>query len=246
MARLIPPGSEKKRFYTAKVFPGMVGGMIVVGFIMLLTSGIVLGWKNYHFKVTRGENKRPFEWYLGAGVCITAASIASFIVIKRADSPLVKKCSLVYIIILALATIFTLVAVITSFTLELDDMENDMKINIQDYGLGRKKEETMNINTLQSEEDCCGVNYYTDWRNTKFGGRRIFAVPDTCCKTNEFGCGFKFETEDINRRGCLEVVKGSVGKRLLVVKIMGFFILFVEVGVVVATAIIWKKYMSEW
>lgn len=30
-------------------------------------------------------------------------------------------------------------------------MENDMKINIQDYGLGRKKEETMNINTLQSE-----------------------------------------------------------------------------------------------
>ena len=62
---------------------------------MLLTSGIVLGWKNYHFKVTRGENKRPFEWYLGAGVCITVASIASFIVIKRADSPLVKKCSLV-------------------------------------------------------------------------------------------------------------------------------------------------------
>ena len=50
------------------------------------------------------------------------------------------------------------------------------------------------------QEDCCGVNYYTDWRNTKFGGRRIFAVPDTCCKTNEFGCGFKFETEDINRR----------------------------------------------
>ena len=29
MARLIPPGSEKTRFYTAKVFPGMVGGMIV-------------------------------------------------------------------------------------------------------------------------------------------------------------------------------------------------------------------------
>ena len=50
------------------------------------------------------------------------------------------------------------------------------------------------------QEDCCGVNYYTDWRNTKFGGRRIFAVPDTCCKTNEFGCGFKFETDDINRR----------------------------------------------
>ena len=30
-------------------------------------------------------------------------------------------------------------------------MENDMKINIQDYGLGRKREETTNINTLQSE-----------------------------------------------------------------------------------------------
>ena len=30
-------------------------------------------------------------------------------------------------------------------------MENDMKINIQDYGLGRKREETMNINALQSE-----------------------------------------------------------------------------------------------
>ena len=51
------------------------------------------------------------------------------------------------------------------------------------------------------QKDSCGVNYYTDWRNTKFGGRRIFAVPDTCCKTNEFGCGFKFETDDINRRG---------------------------------------------
>lgn len=30
-------------------------------------------------------------------------------------------------------------------------MENDMKINIQDYGLGRKREETKNMNMLQSE-----------------------------------------------------------------------------------------------
>lgn len=62
---------------------------------MLLTSGIVLGWKNYHFAVTREENKRPFEWYLGAGFCIAVASIVTLVLLKRADPPLVKKCSLV-------------------------------------------------------------------------------------------------------------------------------------------------------
>lgn len=37
MARLIPPGSEKKRFYTTKVFPGMVGGMIVSNYFYFLS-----------------------------------------------------------------------------------------------------------------------------------------------------------------------------------------------------------------
>ena len=37
MAHLIAPGSEKTRFYTAKVFPGMVGGMIVSNYFKFLS-----------------------------------------------------------------------------------------------------------------------------------------------------------------------------------------------------------------
>ena len=36
---------------------------------------------------------------------------------------------------------------------------------------------------------------YADWRATVYGGNRYDKVPDSCCKTEEYACGFKFKDE---------------------------------------------------
>ena len=58
----------------------------------------------------------------------------------------------------------------------------------------------LNYVLVYAQDHCCGVNYYTDWRNTKYGARRVYVVPDSCCKTNEYACGYQFKPDDINRR----------------------------------------------
>lgn len=246
MALFHLPGDERARFYTTKVLPGMAGSMIIVGLIMFLTGVIILPLEKHHSAVTTIKFEIPFILYLVAGILAAEAGMLILWVTTRTNgSPLdVKKWSPMFIIILVVAAVFTLSAVISSFSCKVDDIENDMMTTIQEYGSYKKGKETSNFDTLQTKDQCCGVNYYTDWRSTKYGGHRVYVVPDSCCKANEYACGYQFEIDNINRRGCLEVLKGSVNKHLGVVKIMGIIFLVVKVGEVIAIVIIRKKYLS--
>ncbi|XP_022797844.1 tetraspanin-6-like [Stylophora pistillata] len=246
MALWESPGDERARFYTTKVLPGMGGCMIILGLIMFLTGVIVLALETHHSAVTTVKFEIPFTLYLVAGLLAAQAGIVILWVTTRANGspPDVKKWSPMFIGILCVAIVFTLSAVILSFTRKLNDIENDMTNTIQEYGLFGKGEETSFIDTLQTKDHCCGVNYYTDWRNTKYGARRVYVVPDSCCKTNEYACGYQFKLDNINRRGCLEVIKRSVRTHLGIVKIMGIIFLLVKVGKVIAIVVIRKKYLS--
>jgi len=61
--------------------------------------------------------------------------------------------------------------------------------------------ETWNI--MQSDFGCCGVNSYTDWKNTT-AFAKTNDVPDTCCKVFTEGCGKggATGTDKIHTTGC--------------------------------------------
>ena len=72
-----------------------------------------------------------------------------------------------------------------------------LKLSLSDLNdvLRRLKIDIISINLMYQQDKCCGVFTYADWRATIYGGHRYDKVPDSCCKTEEYACGFKFKDE---------------------------------------------------
>lgn len=107
--------------------------------------------------------------------------------------------------------------------------EPDLKTKLELYG--RSGGSMEDVNDLQKEYKCCGVNTFADWRITVWGGRRYDKVPDACCKDETFGCGYCFVDADktLNKKGCASIVVEEVKKSLLTVGVIGIIIGIVEV-----------------
>lgn len=84
------------------------------------------------------------------------------------------------------------------------------------------------------QDKCCGVKYYTDWRDTVWGAHRIDVVPDSCCKNYKYQCGINFEISDINRQVssisshhvCSEIHRTTTIRVLKNVFFFRFFVVF--------------------
>lgn len=58
---------------------------------------------------------------------------------------------------------------------------------------------------VQEAFDCCGVNNYTDWKDTMRSN-----VPDSCCIDPKEGCGTNYSLDKINREGCLSLLVDEI------------------------------------
>ncbi|KAJ7384383.1 cd63 antigen [Desmophyllum pertusum] len=185
---------------------------------------------------------------LVAGILSIVAGVFVICVTKFTDAtpPLVYVRSIWFIIILSSAALLSFVAAIMGFVCigKVGNItEDDLNTQIQAYGLTDAS--LVNVDKMQSEGKCCGVNYYTDWRVTIYGGRRYDKVPDSCCKNYEYACGFKFKDEaTINRRGCLEIVKSSIVSRLWWVSIGGIIGSFIKIALVIGVCYVRKKHLN--
>lgn len=208
----------------------------------------VLVNQGYHAAVISVPFQSASSLFIPAGICSVLAGCFKILITKFTDAApsVVHKRSLVFIVVLSVASVLTFIAVILAFVYNGNvgnKAEDDLRSQLQDYGL---KSGTEPLDTIQSKDECCGVDYYTDWRDTPYGGRRTYKVPDSCCKNYEYACGDNFETSSINRNGCLEVVKSSINSHLLFIGISGIVIaLPIEVSLVAAVLYIRKKHLSN-
>ncbi|XP_058050799.1 tetraspanin-6-like [Ahaetulla prasina] len=67
---------------------------------------------------------------------------------------------------------------------------------------------TKGVDNLQAEFQCCGVENYSDWRNTTFG-LRSSSVPKSCCKVPVENCVTLLNKDmvGVNQEGCLLKLK---------------------------------------
>lgn len=239
------PLRQRERPYTNKVFPLFGVGAVVLG-IFLFGAGIgVLVAERQHVAVSSvSYSAAPIVLLLGGIISILAGGYLIFAT-KRREELDVKKDSLVFACTLIVASVFAIVAAIMAFVFigqVGDSMQDDLKAKLQEYGITGRYESLLLLNKIQSENNCCGVINYADWRNTTYGGRRYDKVPDSCCKVQDHACGFEFELTKINHGGCLKPVKGSTDRHLLIVGVGGLVVFFIEIALAIATFVIRKKY----
>jgi len=80
------------------------------------------------------------------------------------------------------------------------EVETDMIYSIRNYFQGEPdKYETIKMDWLQRNFNCCGINDWTDWQSLN-GNNRI--VPDSCCINPQF-CPKPINIQNINTKGCL-------------------------------------------
>uniref|UniRef100_T1I7E1 Uncharacterized protein n=1 Tax=Rhodnius prolixus TaxID=13249 RepID=T1I7E1_RHOPR len=75
-----------------------------------------------------------------------------------------------------------------------NQLEVDLKYNldntfIQKYGISLS--ETLSIDKMQQEYKCCGATSFENWDKSRWRkeSNTTNLVPDSCCKTIDFGCG---------------------------------------------------------
>ncbi|KAM8865005.1 tetraspanin 36 [Synchiropus picturatus] len=88
--------------------------------------------------------------------------------------------------------------------------------------------ESIAVDNLQKQLQCCGVKNYTSWSTTSWFSTHNSTVPLTCCKSNSTGCTGQLDQLDLlNHEGCetkLErLLQDVLGYAMLV--ILGFAII---------------------
>jgi len=94
-----------------------------------------------------------------------------------------------------------------------------MNNSLNDYGNGTKTEVTSSWDNIQHDLKCCGVDRYTDWKNTTFnqqGNTTKYGddVPDSCCINGPTtGCvNGQLSTQNLTiyEKGCLKTFEDYI------------------------------------
>ena len=115
-----------------------------------------------------------------------------------------------------------------------DDIKDQMKVALKHYNTTDKDGVTKIWDNLQQKYHCCGVEEFHDWE-IKFNTTSTpYAVPDSCCKDEQPGCGIDARKEADNKaiypKGCFEkfaldtTAAGIIGGVLLAIQLLAILV----------------------
>lgn len=119
-------------------------------------------------------------------------------------------------------------------------VEDAMTNGLEHYNMENYEGVTDTWNIIQFDFNCCGVQAYTDWKDTDFGGSGN--VPDSCCLEEMTECGKGVgnlpESEAKNKihtRGCFATFETTVQENVAIVAGIGAgVVVLLLIGVVIA------------
>lgn len=118
------------------------------------------------------------------------------------------------IALIGLATTGTALTAMGAAT-ENTDIDDVIKANLESmmwaYKDGKGTQDTT-VDNIQTTYKCCGADNYTTYTDTK--GYRHGAVPNSCCITQEKGCGTPPLGDKTHKQGCTTKVHKATGKML--------------------------------
>ncbi|GFO06534.1 tetraspanin [Plakobranchus ocellatus] len=122
----------------------------------------------------------------------------------------------------------------------LNDNLNDA---LNNYNVTSYKEQ---IDYMQHEFHCCGVNNATDWTNSAFW-KHNHTVPESCCKptTGNATCTPKLDSDDIYHEGCLSKLKKEFRKNLIYIATAAVVLALIQFLAIMSTCILVCRTQDE-
>uniref|UniRef100_A0A5S6QEV0 Tetraspanin n=1 Tax=Trichuris muris TaxID=70415 RepID=A0A5S6QEV0_TRIMR len=187
---------------TSKMCLGVLGALFLATAIgAFVVSGYVLvTYKHYDSFTTAQYALIPATFFTFVGVVFL---ITGFIGCWSMCNE--NKC-LLFSFFLALLLILTLLITSVTLSFTYKSQINELIVNssmdaLYKYGPldGR---ETIQVDFMQTQMQCCGFTNYTDWVSTPWGHQHPDEVPKSCCKSGIVCTGSMSNITTINVRGC--------------------------------------------
>ncbi|XP_060109169.1 CD63 antigen [Heteronotia binoei] len=110
-----------------------------------------------------------------------------------------------------------------------DVIETQIKNDMQGYSNKTFKKD---LDDLQKEFSCCGVNNYTDWFQV---ASTNYTVPSSCCKPNATDCTKNATSDNVFQEGCVSKIDNWLKKHIVIVAGVALGIAFFELlGIIFA------------
>ena len=77
-----------------------------------------------------------------------------------------------------------------------------MMEGMKNYGAEGHNGVDVTWDTVQRGFDCCGVQSWKEWKNVSTAGKPEGQVPESCCLTEQAGCGEKPTEGEFYGQGC--------------------------------------------
>ena len=180
---------------------------------------------------------------LGAGILVLLTGFLGCI------GAVQKNRTVLFIFFAFLAIIFAaeIVAGILAFVYHEsihDELVKDLRANLnRNYNQTGQEALTNAVDEMQKKFKCCGVESYTDWRNSTFikqsEKNEGLKTPISCCKTPSPGCSKRDHPSNIYRvlgnrqMGCLIELEEFIRDHLFVLAITGVAVACLEVLVII-------------
>lgn len=211
---------------------------VVCGIALIAIGSWVLATSSKYSKLFEEES------FLAAPIILIVAGVVIFFIAFLGCCGAIRenRCMLItFGTFLILISILEIAAGITGYVYRNSIDTTVSKVtrkNLDMYGQGDKPTDDF-VDLLQHDLKCCGSSNYTDWASTKWANSHALSVPDSCCKTEEKGCGVGKLPLDplqtINQVGCYSKFKEFFESKILIVAGIGIGIGLVELlGIIFA------------
>jgi len=105
------------------------------------------------------------------------------------------------------------------------EVKKDLVKELDNYGQSGQEGLTNTWDRLQTEEQCCGVNNYTDW--SSWNETRL---PDSCCVQHTTGCGEDMsDLTKFHQTGCAMKLEALLGDNLYLIGGVGVAIAVIQI-----------------
>ncbi|XP_064295624.1 tetraspanin-3-like [Phalacrocorax carbo] len=187
-------------------------GVILWGVAIALAAGgvfVILLYKNYRYLFQ--ESSLSLSGWLAVAAALTSLLTGFLAISVSANSSRCQRGALMYLLLMLLCLEMSLAVLAKVYSIRMaSELKSTMGNLVYQYnGTHSQGPGSRDLDVLQRNLQCCGVQNYTDWLKATAASRHLpgeeARVPESCCKEKYSHCrGDLGHREQLFQEGCLK------------------------------------------
>lgn len=222
--------------------------LCLYNFIFLLSGCVVCGlglWtildKWVFVQLMASVTYEATTWLLVCTGCLSVlAALLGYTAIAYESRCLLAWYTILLVIIFMFESVIGLLAYVYQEQIDTELQDSLMDTFINTYSLDT--ENTQAVDKIQTKYSCCGSSGFSDWTGSPWHLQHPgMAVPDSCCKTVNPGCGVRDHPSNIAYTGCIHRFSTELSQHLLMVGSISLCLALLQVVGVILTSCMFSR-----